>query len=379
MVRKKFEREMTVMSAYGNLCDDLLLEILSRLPVKSIIRFRSVCKSWYNLAKDTNFIYKHLNRDDNMRLMVRITYENYDFRDPLNDLITCFFLLPDKTLTDLHFQDLEPEMKDHNPLGPCHGIFCFFENRNIILWNTSMNEYRVVPKRRARLPSNTSVYCYNFGFGLDPETNDFKLVLILTLYDGKRLSVHDLLPVAVYNFSTSSWRDLEDLFQMGHYFGSNSTDNVYLNGFCYWVVSGHNSNSASILSFNMSDEVFQEIKGPNVPQITTEDVPEMTSWTIGIYGSCLSLLHSEELGHSFGLWMMTGGFWIKHLTFGPFTETYEPLGFWRNGEFFLQSSDNRLVIYDSRYEEIKYLGITGLWFSVNILKESLITVREHEM
>nr|WRK57758.1 SLF2 protein [Citrus maxima] len=373
------ERNLTAMTGYGNLSDDLLIETLSRLPVKSLMRFRCVSKSWFSLVKDPNFIYKHLNRDDNMRLMVRVTYENYDVTDPFNDLITCFFLLPDKTLTGLHFQDLEAEMKDHNPLGPCDGIFCFFENSNINLWNVSMNEYRVVPKHKAHLPCDTSIYCRNFGLGLDPMTNDFKMVLILTLYDSKRLSVHDFLPVAVYSFSTNTWRDVESLFQMGHYYGSNSTDNVYLNGFCYWVAWGHNSYDASILSFSMSDEVFEEIKGPNVPQITAYDESEMASWGIGIYDGCLSLIYSEESGHSFSLWMRKGGFWTKHLTFGPFVETYQPLGFWRKGEFILESSNNRLVLYDSRYREIRDLGITGLWFSINILKESLITVREHNM
>ncbi|KAH9711021.1 F-box/kelch-repeat protein [Citrus sinensis] len=369
------ERDMMV-TGHGDFSDDLVVEILSRLPVKSVMRFRSAGKSLYNLVKDPNFIYKHLNRDDNMRLMVRITYENDDVTDPLNDLITCFFVLPDKTLTDLHFQDLEPEMKDHNPLGPCDGTLCFFDNRNVNLWNVSMNEYRVIPKHRAHLPCDTSIYCRNFGLGLDPKTNDFKLVLILTLNDDKRLSVHDFSPVSVYNFSTNTWRDAEGLFQMGHYYRYNSIDNVYLNGFCYWMESGHDSYNAIILSFSMSDEVFQEIKGPNVPQITTYYESEMTYWRIGLYNGCLSVLYSEELGHSFGLWMMKGGSWTKHLTFGPFIETYQPLGFWRNGEFFLQSSDDRLVLYDSRYEEIRDIGISGLWFSANILKESLIIVRE---
>ncbi len=370
------ETDMSVMTRCEDFSDDLLVDTLSRLPVKSLLRFRCVCKSWYSLVKDPKFIYKHLNRDDNMRLMVRITYEKYDDMDPFNDLITCFFLLPDKTLTNLHFQDLEPEMNDHNPLGPCDGIFCFFEDRNINLWNVSMNEYRVIPECRPRLPSNTSIYCSNFGLGLHPMTNDFKLVLILTLYDGKRLSVHDFLPVGVYNFSTNSWRETEGLFQMGHYYESNSTDNVYLNGFCYWVAWAHNSYNASILSFSMSDEAFEEINGPNVTQITSDNQSEMSSWKIGIYDGCLSLLCSEELGHSFGIWMMKAGFWTKHLSFGSFIETYQPLGFWRTGEFLLESSDNRLVLYDSRYEEIRDIGIAGLWFSVNILKESLIKIQE---
>lgn len=73
---------------------------------------------------------------------------------------------------------------------------------------------------------------------------------------------------------------------------------------------------------------------------------------------------------------MKVGSWTKYLSFGPFIETYRLLGFWRKGDFFLESSENRLVLYDSNYEEMRDLKITGLWFSVNTIKESLITVTE---
>ena len=38
---------------------DLLEEILSRLPVKSVIHFKCVKKSWSNLLQNRNFIAKH--------------------------------------------------------------------------------------------------------------------------------------------------------------------------------------------------------------------------------------------------------------------------------------------------------------------------------
>nr|XP_009776547.1 PREDICTED: putative F-box protein At3g10430 [Nicotiana sylvestris] len=39
---------------------DAMLQILLRLPVKSLLRFRSVCKSWYNFLKSPHFIKVHL-------------------------------------------------------------------------------------------------------------------------------------------------------------------------------------------------------------------------------------------------------------------------------------------------------------------------------
>ena len=103
-------------------------------------------------------------------------------------------------------------------------------------------------------------------------------------------------------------------------------------------------------------------------------------WRIGIRDDCLSLLHVQESRRSFGLWMVKGGFWTKHLSFGPFIETYHPVGFWRNGEFILESYprgvDRRLVLYDSNYDQIREFGIPSIRISVRCLKESLITVRE---
>ncbi|KAL9464639.1 hypothetical protein AB3S75_002276 [Citrus x aurantiifolia] len=364
-----------VMTSYGDLSDDMMVEILSRLPVKSLMRFRCVCKSWNDLVKDPNFIYKHLQKDDNIRLTVSCTYKNPYDTDPFNALISYSSVLPDKTLSDLHYQDFEPVM-DGLHIGPFDGIFLLLRNdTNVILWNVSMNEYRVVPECTAHFPRNTTANSSNFGLGLDPATNDFKLVLILTLIDEERQEI-DYSPVAVYNFTTNCWRDLGG-FQKSYDYRFDSSHDAYLNGLFYWVVRRPDCYK-EILTFSMSEEVFRVIEGPNIPQFLNYYESAMRPWMLGIYEECLSLLYSEDISHSFEVWMMKGGSWSKYLTFGPFVETYRARGFWRRGEFLLESSDKRLVLYDSIYQEMRDLGINGLWFSVKILKESLITVRKED-
>ncbi|KAL5767052.1 hypothetical protein ACOSQ2_013835 [Xanthoceras sorbifolium] len=49
--------------------DDMIIEILSILPVKSLIRFRCISKSWYALVR-SSFISKYLKNDHNMHLVV---------------------------------------------------------------------------------------------------------------------------------------------------------------------------------------------------------------------------------------------------------------------------------------------------------------------
>lgn len=87
-----------------------------------------------------------------------------------------------------------------------------------------------------------------------------------TLQDERgMLSINDGFPIIeVYNFSTKSWRDVEEgLFPLECYLGGEDMNNVYQKGFCYWVALGKKS-----LRFC---DYFHEMKGPPVPQITTEE------------------------------------------------------------------------------------------------------------
>lgn len=52
--------------------EDLVICILTRLHVRSSIRFRCVCKSWYTLLSNPNIIYRnHLfNYDDDVKIKI---------------------------------------------------------------------------------------------------------------------------------------------------------------------------------------------------------------------------------------------------------------------------------------------------------------------
>ncbi|MFS7945527.1 putative F-box domain-containing protein [Helianthus anomalus] len=45
--------------------DVVMMEILVRLPMKSIFRFRSVCKKWYEDLSSFEFLQRHTNRVSN--------------------------------------------------------------------------------------------------------------------------------------------------------------------------------------------------------------------------------------------------------------------------------------------------------------------------
>ncbi|KAI5648112.1 hypothetical protein M9H77_34117 [Catharanthus roseus] len=114
-----------------SLQEDLIIEILRRLPVKSIIRFCCVCKSWKTLVRSNdNFIKSHLKLslyNDPNRTNKVLFYSELDFRKihNLDQLLT-----PRNLSLGPHF----------TIVGSCNGIICCYNKVMIpeILMNLSL-------------------------------------------------------------------------------------------------------------------------------------------------------------------------------------------------------------------------------------------------
>ncbi|KAL5769480.1 hypothetical protein ACOSP7_013634 [Xanthoceras sorbifolium] len=192
--------------------DDMIIEILSILPVKSLIRFRCISKSWYALVRSSSFISKYLKNDHNMHLIV-------DPQIPLNG----FFL------------------------GPFDGILCIIED-SISLYNIATKELRTLPKIEAPFKP--------------------KLVECTTGTGSNRSHI-----VEVYTLNSHSWRNVKGcnsnidqyiICQYGH---------VYFNGACYWIAVNENTRDYVIYSFHLGNEMSQEIAKMPVPWISPLAVP----------------------------------------------------------------------------------------------------------
>ena len=348
--------------------EDITVEILSRLPVKSLIRLRCVCKSWYAIIKNLNFISKHLKNDINTRLIVM--YSKEDDKEEPSYPKEYFCLFPDETLQDLSLQDLSNE---EPVFGSFKGLYCgivFIQeiSNRITLWNIATRESITLPKYRVIIPQYTRVFRSNIGFGLDLKTKDYKVVLILTLRDEKKESLCAFFHVAVYTLGTNSWRNLECLKSIHYPIPMRlSSERTYLDGAFYWLLELVNDNHNVILSFNMSEEKFQEMQGP----CKLESLLEVT---LGIYDQSLSLLLLDT-DHCFKIWVMKKKNWIKQLTVGPFIEIFQPLLFWKKGAFFVESYSSQLLLYEPGTGELKDFELECCWFSIYVYSESLITLK----
>ena len=165
-------------------------------------------------------------------------------------------------------------------MGACNnGIIClqactrgdYFYS--FVLWNPAIREFKVVPPIYVQFPANIDYQNTASGFGYDCNSNDFKVVTILTYWDvtgyslilGPRVVLHK--HVEVYTLSTDSWRQINcDTISDIHIFGGYCE--IYLNGAYHWFSRPKEKDYNIIVSFDMSNEVFGMLSMPNLTDIS---------------------------------------------------------------------------------------------------------------
>ncbi|KAH9614553.1 hypothetical protein KSS87_007177 [Heliosperma pusillum] len=313
--------------------EDLLVEILLRLPVRQLLRLRCVCKSWCALIDDVNFIKRHYElqyaickADGDIPFIC--WGPQFDIFD--NNLQVCIL---SKQFGDVPL-DLKPDLvRDTAPsfasaphlineglfVGCVKGLVCYIWGlRDLGLWNPATREFKAVAPW---LYNPIHLYQLNLiGFGFDCISNDFKIVRGNCSDDG-------ILSYEVYSLTTNSWKSLSEPSTLVRPFKGPFAE-AYLNGVCYWPVSSALSDTASILSFNFSTEVFMVFNEPQNsigPEIKFEP-----DWAITVYKECLANVVRrtdwEKAECSFDVWVVTefdddSGVpksWQHLFTMGPF-------------------------------------------------------------
>ncbi|KAL8031233.1 hypothetical protein ABFX02_13G011200 [Erythranthe guttata] len=355
-----------------SLPEDVIEEILSRLPVLSLIRFKSVCKSWKMIIKNPAFISKHhqtiastegsetllVNRRDNAtnkRVVSLLRKEGKDAFALDQDLPTVF-----------------NNMFNHVRLiGPCNGIVCLYGYPdNIALWNPRIRDFKILPI--SKIPRSSKVLGGDIGLGFDSETRDFKVMQILFCGSVNR--------VEIYSLKTNSWRKYKGVLPADIMY-NNLWSMVHKNEIFCWLAQDI-SKIDVILSFHMINEIFQITPLP--PLISTNDVfGGITRAIMPLKQSSIGLIvyPIKDSDKVFDVWIANelGGnvdLWCKIASIGPISSVERPLALWENDEFVLENSRGELVMYNCSNQEIKNLGFYGKRSRLEVLvyKESLFTV-----
>jgi F-box interacting protein len=366
--------------------DEIVTQILLRLPIKSIIISICVCKTWKSIIQNPTFISTHLHRSINNNnnhhhLLFRLREDDADIEqiyalhnDDDNDFT-------EHTRFDFPFQG--PDFNAmYNHVDTINGLLCLSDDldsptnlHQFLLWNPCVRKFLKLPSPNVTYETHGE-FNESIGFGFDTKNNDFKVVKLVTTRENFNLR-KDRPLVELYSLSTGEWRmitaSLPPICGLAH-----RERHVFVNGALHWLalrMTDYLKIYCFILVFDLGDEVFREILLP-------ED-PDYFGASLSVYGNSIAFFQewaSCNGGH-FNIWVMkeygVASSWTKVLTVANQGREGEdisrPIGFRRNGEVMLKMDDGQLVSQDLETQERKDLRINSYNYTfVDYYVESLV-------
>ncbi|XP_065620779.1 F-box/kelch-repeat protein At3g23880-like [Quercus suber] len=312
---------------------EVIEEILVRQPAKSLMRFRSVCKTWYSLISNSRFATAHLARSK-QRPSPYFLFE----RGGRGDLR--FSLHSNPAIDSSDFTEFHPPYEDRYAkleiVGSVNGLICLIaDGRNFILWNPSINRYVKLPDLHRTL------YTCCHGFGYHAPTNEYKVVRITHPEEGK-----DTLVAEIYSFNNGEYRLLTFSPSAPFYLRYGNTASVFMNGALHWLVEQQQNLMYNlIMSFNLGGEtVFHEVPVPKVLEI------EIMGKNIAMLNGLLAVYGGAgphcNLAKKYDVWVM-----IEYGVVESWTKLYvidlserlgRVIGFKKNGEVLITFPDRYL-------------------------------------
>ncbi|XP_071688408.1 F-box/kelch-repeat protein At3g06240-like [Rutidosis leptorrhynchoides] len=315
-----------------SLPSEIIIEILYRLPAKSVGRFRCVSKDWLSLLSSQQFIKTHQNKSNQYHLIFvsnpfisvphinnnnnNNTYSrfcNSHYSIPFHNLQTT---LPSKILSESHVSDLSFR-GSWNGLMLLFGFYSTLGYDKLVIFNPTTKETMRLP----HFPYDLAYKNLMCGLGYDSLTDDYKVV---TIYNHKNdNSTH----LRLYSLRTNTWARLSD-YPYTYYEWMQLSD-VCVIGFLHWVAK-RGSIIQAIVAFSLTDEKFSEVPLPNDLDITFDD-----NCKLYVLGGKLGIFLKSR-GE---VWLMNEygvkESWTKIILNGFSNVLYRPMIFYLNGRILL--------------------------------------------
>ncbi|GMY13758.1 F-box protein CPR1-like [Fagus crenata] len=227
---------------------EIMTDIFSRLPVKSLLRFRSVSNTFLAMIDSPKFMKLHLKQSLKTNTNRTIIFTDFGriYSSDLDSL-------------DNAIQLQVPLTNSVEVVGSCDGLLCLLNSvGDLAIWNPSTRAYREVPDpwpTMAIMFSENAVMWSDFdpyGFGYDETSNDYKVVQLIEFKED--LIVRNA--VFVYNLKTNTWRKLSSdcTHEFPHSHGKLAC------GALHWTGTSHNED---IIAFDLGLEEFRVIPQPD--------------------------------------------------------------------------------------------------------------------
>ncbi|XP_073308572.1 F-box/kelch-repeat protein At3g06240-like [Primulina huaijiensis] len=366
--------------------EDVIIEILIRLPVKSIVKLRCVSRTWRDLIGSPIFIHRYQNRERKQSVLLvkrylmqnngpepMLSFHHPDFPELLVSPNLSIPVLPDLVFRPRIYSDVQM-------YGPCNGLVCIPFVDIIFLCNPALREFKPLPLLNIPCPQGYDVFPFEFGFGFDPNTGAYKVIQISLIasdnWDDFVRKQDHYSRIDLYNSASNSWKRIDAKLPEMVYARSFQ---IFFSGVLHWFAWIDSSeNHPCILCFDIRTEAFQLLAFPeDFPK--SEDIPSLM-----VLNESLAMVRypqwSEESGRTeIEIWVMKQygekESWTKQFVIGPYMVVCPFL--FLNDEWLLVESENGqwavCALEGNQFVGLQFYGIS-FKLSAVVYVESLISL-----
>ncbi|KAH9604890.1 hypothetical protein KSS87_013652 [Heliosperma pusillum] len=261
--------------------DDILEEILMRLPVKYLLRWKCVSKRWYALIGEYDFAKKHyhfqyaMHGADNDAGPLFLDSPSQDSKpaqfyllskDGDDDVVLDITSDFERDIPSPFVNDCELHKQYLGCMGVMNGVIGLKWGRTrLALWNPATREFKDVP-RWPVIPDNKDAEKFGgeiLGLVFDQQSNDFKILGLINFGVGGMDDPSTIYGFHLYSLKSNSWKRIEK--------GSSGRPTIFYsdrdacldNGVYYWFTDRDDLSFKNvILSFDFKSENFKELNPP---------------------------------------------------------------------------------------------------------------------
>ncbi|XP_026377649.1 F-box protein CPR1-like [Papaver somniferum] len=326
--------------------EDVYLQILIRVPVKTTFVCKCVCKNWLGLISSPQFIKVHL--DFNIQMNnYNIILHDFDGLSKSCPLQSRYASLSEAAWMN-EFQDGLVKMD--------YSFEC-----------AATTEFKILPEPpRENIKDTENLYmidfCAIYALAHDDKIDDYKLVKLVNMIEGR-----DTL-VSIYTLGSNSWKCTQPPCKFNFQRGSGEI----ISGALHWLVKTA-TNTKAIVPFDIANERFEELQPPQELLGRKELFDSIGEWAESL---CL-LVNADN--SQFDVWVMqeyvVQESWSKcysiTLRFLVDNSSFRLMWPIKNGKILLAYHAN-LILYDPKRETCQHLR--KLVSKVEYYVESLVSL-----
>ncbi|KAI5416058.1 hypothetical protein KIW84_041196 [Lathyrus oleraceus] len=326
---------------------ELIIEILLNLPVKSLIRFQCLSKAWFSLISDPDFAKYHFQFAPHTR---RIEFISNDLQQTTSIDFEEHLDLRNAIVKRCNF--LDPQAESLIPIiSSCRGFIFFHHSSSFCILNPCTKVHRQIPLAPGEFETNIELYhfYYLYGFGYDELRDDYLVVSVSFFPD-----VEDLSRLEYFSLKDNKWKEIKDTY---FHFTSDKIDprvGSLFNDAIHWLALHSDSLMEVIIAFDLTERKLFEMAYPNGVEHKSDHCE------LWVFGEFLSLWAMDCENNSIEIWLMkeynVPSSWIKAIILpmeilSP--HQFTPICSTKNGDIIGTDGENILLRYNDEGETIE--------------------------